>query len=195
MSARFPQLGIQVGFGFAVSGVGGIFGLVAPTSTGSRVRCSTDAPRAALLTIRDVTRRGRGSTPPPVPAAPGRVLFGPMLELNWAGGLVRGQAAVIVELPNPAKFIFLGRLVLDLPTSDLALVHLEARFMAAFDLGVPELRIVASLGGSYIVGLELHGDLFLLVRAAPEARSCCRRAASTRPSSRPRVFRRCNASA
>ncbi len=167
MSARFPPPGIQIGFGFAVSGIGGIFGLSRRADLDGLTGAVLDGTLGALLFPDDPQRdapRVAAALPRLFPAAPGRVLFGPMLELNWAGGLVRGQAAVIVEMPNPPKFVFLGRLVLDLPTSDLALVHIEARFMAAFDLGVPELRIVASLGGSYIVGLELHGDLFLLVR-------------------------------
>ena len=172
MSARFPQPGIQIGFGFAVSGIGGIFGLSRRADLDGLTGAVLDGTLGALLFPDDPQRdapRVAAALPRLFPAAPGRVLFGPMLELNWAGGLVRGQAAVIVEMPNPPKFVFLGRLVLDLPTSDLALVHIEARFMAAFDLGVPELRIVASLGGSYIVGLELHGDLFLLVRGGPRS--------------------------
>jgi hypothetical protein len=172
LSARFPQPGIQIGFGFAVSGIGGIFGLARRADVDALTGAVLDGTLSGLMFPDDPQRdaaRVAAALPRLFPDAPGRVLFGPMVEINWAGGLLKGQAAVILELFDPPKFVLLGRLVLDLPTSDFALVHLEVRFLAAFDLGVPEVRIVASLTGSYIVGLELYGDLLLLIRGGPSA--------------------------
>jgi hypothetical protein len=172
LSARFPPPGIQIGFGFAVSGIGGIFGLARRADLDALTGAVLDGTLSGLMFPDDPERdaaRVAAALPRLFPDAPGRVLFGPMVEINWAGGLLKGQAAVIVELFDPPKFVLLGRLVLDLPTSDLALVHLEVRFLAAFDLGVPEVRIVASLTGSYIIGLDLYGDLLLLVRGGPSA--------------------------
>jgi hypothetical protein len=172
LSARFPPPGIQIGFGFAVSGIGGIFGLARRADVDAITGAVLDGTLSGLMFPDDPERdaaRVAAALPRLFPDAPGRVLFGPMVEINWAGGLLKGQAAVIVELYDPPKFVLLGRLVVDLPTSDLALVHLEVRFMAAFDLGGPEVRIVASLTGSYIVGLDLYGDLLLLIRGGPGA--------------------------
>ena len=63
----------------------------------------------------------------------------------------------------------IGRLVVDLPAPDIALVHIQATFAAIADFGIPELRIVASLTGSYIVGLTLTGDLFILIRGGSDS--------------------------
>ena len=63
----------------------------------------------------------------------------------------------------------IGRLVVDLPAPDVALVHIQATFAAIADFGIPELRIVASLTGSYIVGLTLTGDLFVLIRGGSDS--------------------------
>ncbi len=92
-----------------------------------------------------------------------------MLELNWSGGLLKGQAALILEGPDPIKVSLIGRLVVDLPAPDIALVHIQATFAAIADFGIPELRIVASLTGSYIVGLTLTGDLFILIRGGSDS--------------------------
>ncbi len=172
LSARFPPPGIQVGFGFAVSGIGGIFGLARRADVDALTGAVLDGSLGGLLFPTDPEREAPrlvAVLPQLFPSAPGRVLFGPMLELSWGGGLVRLHAAVVVDLPDPPRFILLGRLVIDLPHPALPLVHIEVRFLAAFDPGIPELRIVASLTGSYVIGLTLTGDLFVLVRGGPKA--------------------------
>ena len=172
MSGRFPQPGIQIGFGFAVSGLGGIFGVNRRTDTAALTAAVLDGSLGNLLFPNDPERdmpRILANLPRMFPQQPGQALLGPILELNWSGGLLKGQAALILEGPDPIKVSLIGRLVVDLPAPDIALVHIQATFAAIADFGIPELRIVASLTGSYIVGLTLTGDLFILIRGGSDS--------------------------
>ena len=172
MSGRFPQPGIQIGFGFAVSGLGGIFGVNRRTDTAALTAAVLDGSLGNLLFPNDPERdmpRILANLPRMFPEQRGQALLGPMLELNWSGGLLKAQAALILEGPDPIKVSLIGRLVVDLPAPDIALVHIQATFAAIADFGIPELRIVASLTGSYIVGLTLTGDLFVLIRGGSDS--------------------------
>jgi hypothetical protein len=172
MSGRFPQPGIQVGFGFALSGLGGIFGVNRRTDTAALTAAVLDGSLGNLLFPNDPERdmpRILANLPRMFPQQRGQALLGPILELNWAGGLLTAQAALILEGPDPIKVSLIGRLVVDLPAPDVALVHIQATFAAIADFGIPELRIVASLTGSYIVGLTLTGDLFVLIRGGSDS--------------------------
>ena len=172
MSGRFPQPGIQVGFGFAVSGIGGIFGVNRRTDTAALTSAVLDGTLGNLLFPNDPEHdipRILPNLPKLFPPQSGQALLGPMFEINWAGGLLKAQAALILEAPDPTRLSCIGRLIVDLPTADVALVHLQATFAVVADFGVPEFRLVASLTGSYIVGLTLTGDIFLLVRGGRDS--------------------------
>ncbi len=172
VSGRFPQPGIQVGFGFAVSGVGGIFGVNRRSDTRALTSAVLDGSLGNLLFPNDPEHdmpRMLSILPQLFPPQPGQALLGPMFEINWAGGLLKAQAALILEGPDPVRVSCIGRLVVDLPTADIALVHLQATFAAIADFGIPEFRMVASLTGSYVVGMTLTGDMFLLIRGGPDA--------------------------
>src|SRR5689334_212651 len=95
LSARFPQPGVQVGFGFAVSGVGGIFGVNRRSDTQAITAAVLDGSLGNLLFPNDPEHdigRILDSLPRLFPQKSGQALFGPMLEINWAGGLLRAQA-------------------------------------------------------------------------------------------------------
>ncbi|HYQ36840.1 MAG TPA: DUF6603 domain-containing protein [Mycobacterium sp.] len=171
LSGRFPQPGIQIGLGFAVSGVGGIFGVNRRSDTAALTAAVLDGSLGNLLFPNDPERdmpRMLAILPRMFPTQTGQSLLGPMFEINWGGGLFKAQAALILEAPDPVRLTCIGRLIVDLPP-DVAVVHLQATFAAIADFSVPEFRLVASLTGSYIVGLTLTGDLLVLIRGGPDA--------------------------
>jgi hypothetical protein len=172
LCARFPQPGIQVGFGFAVTGVGGVFGLNRRADTDALTAAVLDGSLAGLLfpsSAHDDATRIVANLGTLFPRRPGQLIVGPMLEITWAGGLLSAEVMVLVELPDPVRVSVLGRLSVDLPYDDAAVVHIEARVGAFVTPSVPELRMVASVTGSTIAGFPLTGDLFLLIRGGPEA--------------------------
>jgi hypothetical protein len=172
LSVRFPDPGIQVGFGFAVSGVGGIFGVNRRTDPQAITAAVQDGSLGNLLFPEDPEHDIEtvlAHLPALFPSKDDQAVFGPMLEISWGSGLLKVQAALIVEAPDPLRISLIGRLVVDLPASGDAVVHIQATFAAIIDLSVPEFRVVASLTGSNIIGIVLTGDLFLLIRGGPDA--------------------------
>lgn len=173
LCARFPSPGIQVGFGFAVSGVGGVFGLNRRSDRDALTAAVLDGSLAGLLfpssAAHEDAQRITRNLPALFPAADGQILFGPMLEITWASGILTAEVMLLLELPDPLQVSILGRLTVDLPPLEDSIVHIEARVGAFITPSVPEIRLVASLTGSRIAVFALTGDLFLLIRGGPEA--------------------------
>jgi hypothetical protein len=177
LCARFPLPGIQIGFGFAVSAVGGVLAINRRSDRDALTAAILDGSIDGLLFARDAQHdAGRivANLPALFPDAPGQLVIGPMMEVTWGAGLLTADVMLIIELPNPLRVSLIGRLVVDLPFDEdgddaVAMIHLEARIAAIVTPGVPEVRIVASLGGSRILFFPVTGDLFLLIRGGPEA--------------------------
>lgn len=119
ISVRFEP-GIQLGYGFSLTGLGGLLGV-------------NRTVKAEIL--RDGLRRGAlGSILFPqnvvenaptiisnlsaiFPPAQDRFLFGPMAIIGWGGSppLLSMEIGIILELPEPFRLIILGRLRVTLP--------------------------------------------------------------------------------
>ncbi len=172
LCGRFPPPGIQVGFGFAISGVGGVFGLNRRSDPDALTAAILDGSLSGLLfphDAQDDEPRIVANLPTLFPDAPGQLIVGPMLEITWAAGLLAAEILLLVELPDPLRVSVIGQLTVDLPADDAAIVHLEARVAAIVTPSIPEFRLIASLTGSTIAGFPLTGDMFLLIRGGPEA--------------------------
>lgn len=171
LGASFPPPGIQIGFGFAVSGIGGIVGIGRRTDADALAAAVADGTAAGLLFPTDPAAdadRIIDALPALFPAAPGRVVAGPMFQLSWGGRLISLSAALIVEVPSPVRLIVLGKLVLAMPDPLLPLVFLQVTFAGQLDLGEPSVWFLASLAGSQIVGLPLTGDAYFLTRGGDD---------------------------
>jgi hypothetical protein len=171
LCARFPPPGIQVGFGFAVSGVGGLFGLNRRADPDALAAATMDGTLSGLLfpANTDDSQRVIDNMGNLFPKCPGQLIVGPMLEITWAGGLLTAAVMVLLELPKPFAVSVLGRLAVDLPTDGAAIVHIEARIDATVIPSVPEFQMAVSLTGSTIAGFPLTGDIYLLIRGGPKA--------------------------
>ena len=161
------QPGVELGFGFSLTGVGGLLGL-------SRT-INVDALRAGvhggslddLLFPADPV----GHAPQLVqalsgffPAAPGRFLIGPMIQLQWGTPLpiLTAEIGVLVELPAPIRVVLLGVLSLGLPHADSsAAVQLNLDVLGVLDFGLGELSLDASLYNSRIAEFPISGDMAL----------------------------------
>ncbi|WP_048554137.1 DUF6603 domain-containing protein, partial [Nostocoides japonicum] len=92
LSATFPA--VQVGFGFALTGVGGLLAL------GRRL--DVDALRARLASGSVFAELDSA-----FPVAPGITVVGPTAQLVWAG-LVTFDLGVFIELPGPRRVVVIG---------------------------------------------------------------------------------------
>ena len=173
ISLEFPLPGIDLSFGFALLGVGGIVAI--------NRRLDTDALEAAVVdgsATRLLFPINPEAHAPAIIATLGRVfpeakdhiVVGPLLKIGWGGRIISGVIAVVVDLPNPVQLVFLGRIIVALPDPLAPLVFIQAVFVGAFEISpTPSVSILASLDGSNIAGMPLNGDIFFLLRGGDDA--------------------------
>ncbi|MCX4580984.1 hypothetical protein OHB41_49420 [Streptomyces sp. NBC_01571] len=167
LAAQFPLPGIQIGLGFALDAVGGLVGLNRRADVTALQQLVGDGNADHVLFPDRAVERAQeiiGSLGSAFPVAPGRILVGPMIRLNWGGRMVSLSGALILELPAPARAILLGRLLVGLPDPVVPLIRLQASVLGRVEPAVPLVELLVSLSGSWIVGLAVRGEIYLLVR-------------------------------
>lgn len=171
LSASFPAPGIQLGLGFALDAVGGLIGINRSVEVNELQRLVSDGNADRILFPDNAVERASeiiGSLGPVFPAATGRMLVGPMVRLTWGERMVSLSGALILELPAPVRAVLVGRLLVGLPDPVVPLIRLQASVLGRVDPGVPVVELLVSLAGSWIVGLAVRGEMFLLVRGGRE---------------------------
>ena len=164
ISAEFPA--IQVGFGFTLSGIGGLIGvhrrsdydaLRAGLTTGAldSVMFPPDPVANADQVVRDLTTL--------FPQQDDRYIVGPMFLLGWAA-IIRIEVGVLIILGGPAKIQLLGQLSTELPNSAVPLIKLHIDVIGELDFSQGTLKIDAALRDSSLVGFPLTGDMAVRVR-------------------------------
>jgi hypothetical protein len=153
--ARFTP-GIQLGFGFALGGIGGLIGvnrqinldaIRARFVSGEAVNALfpddvvTDAPRV-LATLDAIFPRRAGTH-----------LFGPALQITWlkigASPFFRVDIGVFAELPNFAHVAIAGVARAEIPVT----LHLRMDVLGEIDGPKETLTISAALVDSYVMGV------------------------------------------
>ena len=173
ISVEFPFPGIQLGFGFALTAVGGVVAVNRRLDTPSLEHAVTDGSVNQLLLPTDPASQGPSivaTLGQVFPAAEGHIVVGPLLQIGWGGRILSLSAAVVIDLPSPVQLVIVGRLELALPDPDAPLILVQATVVGAFEFS-PTFSIVvlASLDGSSIVGIPLNGDLLFLLRTGDDA--------------------------
>jgi hypothetical protein len=172
LGATFPPPGIQIGFGFAVTGMGGVVGINRRVDRNALLRAVTDGSAAALLFPTDPAagaKAAEAALPAIFPPARGSVVAGPMFQLSWGGRLVSASVAVLAEVSAQSRLTILGKLVVGIPDPEAALILIQVTFAGQFDPGEPSVLLVAGMTGSHIVGVPLTGDVCLLTRGGRDA--------------------------
>ena len=136
LRATFPA--IEVGFGFALTSVGGLLALNRSvdvdalrarlaSGTAGRILAPEDPVRNAPVLLADL-----GTV---FPATPGVVVVGPTMQLVWAE-LVRFDVGVFIELPGPRRVVLLGTAlaVIDNPAGGRPLLQLRLDIVGELDL-------------------------------------------------------------
>jgi hypothetical protein len=166
VSAKFPP--IQLGYGFTLSGAGGLFAVNRTIDTGAlqvgikqgtldSLMFPENASAAAPRILSDLAAV--------FPAAKGQCVFGPMLRIGWGTPtLITGDIAVVIELPDPIRIALLGQLAALLPDAAAPLVELHVDVVGIVDPAAGTLAIDATLRNSRIATYGLSGNM--AVRAA-----------------------------
>lgn len=170
MSVEFG-VGIQLGFGFTLLAVGGLFGLnrtmkLQALADGIRSGAieSVMFPKDIIANAPKIISDLRGFFPP----ADGKFLIGPMLKLGWGTPtLVSLSMGVIIEIPGNIAIV--GILQIALPTVDAALIKLQVNFIGAIEFDKKRIWFFAALYDSRIVFLTIEGEMGLLVGFGDDA--------------------------
>jgi hypothetical protein len=167
LGAIFPPPGIQLSFGFALDAIGGLVGINHRVDVTALRQLVSDGNADRVLFPEKLVERAdevmnalSGSFPP----ARGRFVIAPMVRITWGGRMVSLSGALILELPAPVQAIILGRLLVGIPDPVVPLIRLQASVLGRFDPDVPLFELLVSLAGSWIVGLAVRGEIYLLVR-------------------------------
>jgi len=153
LRAEFPA--IQLGFGIALNGVGGLLGLNRrvdvdalrqsfASGTVGRILAPEDPVRNAPLLLREL-----GTV---FPVAPGVTIVGPTVQLSWAA-LVRLDLGIIIELPGPSKIVLLGsaRAVVDNPSGEKPYLQIRLDILGVLDFAKKTLEFDAVLMDSQLL--------------------------------------------
>ena len=158
---------IELGFGFSLNGVGGFLGLDRTMNEDALRAAVHSGSLGDLMFPADPV----GHAPQLIqelaglfPAAPGRFLIGPMVQIQWGSPLtiLTADLGVIIELPAPIRIAILGVLQLGLPQADEdAIILLNLDVLGIVDFGLGTLSLDASLYGSRIAEFPVSGDMAL----------------------------------
>lgn len=157
--------GFQLGYGFTLSGVGGIVGvnrmmaldpLLAGVRTGGidSILFPTDVVANAPKIISDL----RSFFPP----HDDTFLIGPMAKIGWGTPtLVSVSLGVIIEIPG--NVAILGRVRIALPTEEEAVLVLQIAFVGALEFDKQRFWFFATLFDSRVLFITLEGEFGLLM--------------------------------
>jgi hypothetical protein len=164
ITATFPP--IQLGFGFALTGLGGLLGLNRTMNVDAlRAGVRNRALDSALMPTDPLDNAAQLVTNLSnlFPVAMGRFLVGPMAEISWGDPpLIVFDLAILIELPAPLVIALLGRIRVALPQDDdsaVVLIHLDV--LGILDFGQGTVSIDASIYDSIVADFTLSGDMAL----------------------------------
>jgi len=152
---RLPLPGIQLSFGFAVSGFGGLVGINRRADTDLlRERLASGASGDVLFNDNPMANAPKllGDMQQFFPDEKGIFLIGPTLQLNWLA-IFKLDVGVFIELPGPRKFFIAGSARLVIGSEAFALVYLRMDFIGGIDFTKSLIFFDAALVNSNVLGI------------------------------------------
>lgn len=159
---RLPYPGIQIGFGFAVSGFGGLIGINRRANL-DRLRDKLAGGTAGDTLFNDDPTKNApkllGELRSLFPDEKGVHVFGPTLQLNWLS-FIKLDLGLFIELPGPRKIFVAGSGRVIVGSPDFALVNLRLDFVGGVDLTESLVFFEGYLVNSRILGIiQITGGL------------------------------------
>jgi hypothetical protein len=164
---------IQLGFGFTLTGVGGLLGVNRSVNVDVlRAGIRNRTLDAILFSKEDPVARAPaivGTLRNVFPPTPDSHAFGPMARIEWGSPtrIVTLELALILQLPAPLRLIILGRLRVAHPEVDPAdpekkpVVAINLDALGVVDFDRREAALDAALYDSKLMGFALTGEMAL----------------------------------
>lgn len=151
--------GIQLGYGFAITGFGGLVGINRRADTDALRERLTSGAAGNVLFAEDPVRNAPtilGDLAALFPAADGVYVFGPTIQLSWLrisdGAFAKLDVGVFIELPGPTKIVLIGSLRAQIPDTDV-LLFLRLDFVGLIDFTKKVIEFDATLINSHALGI------------------------------------------
>jgi hypothetical protein len=156
---------IQLGFGFTLSGVGGLLGLNRTMRLEVIAGGIRDGGINSIMFPQNVVANAPkiiSDLKKYFPVEEGTFLIGPMVKIGWGTpNLVTVSLGVIIEIPG--NIAILGVLKVALPDEDAALIIIQVNFIGAIEFDKKRLWFFASIFESRVLFITLEGEMGLLV--------------------------------
>lgn len=161
VSAQFPP--IQIGFGFTLSGVGGLIGI----NRRVNVEAFADGMKngtigSVLFPVDPVANASRiiSDLRALFPPIEGRHVVGLMAEFGWGTpALLTMELGILIELPQPVRVVLLGKLSAYLPSPATPIVRLRMDLLGVIDFSLKEADVTAVLHDSKIAQYPIRGEM------------------------------------
>ena len=154
---------IQLGFGFTLTGVGGLLGVNRRAEVESlRAGIRTGTLGSILFPVDPVRNAPRivSDVGAVFPVAGNRFVFGPMAMINWGTpAILTLEIGLVLEIPDPVRLLILGRLQAILPEPKNPLVQIRMDSLGVIDFARSEISLDATLYDSRLLTFALTGDM------------------------------------
>ncbi len=157
--------GIQLGFGFNLSGLGGLFGLhrtmeIEPLRTGVKNGTIDHILFPDPTTFVQNAATHLSNIKAIFPVDHGRFVFGPMAKIGWGTPtLITAEVGLLLEVPKPVRLAILGVIKAILPDEDNDLIRLQINFLGLIDFGKKFISFDATIFDSKILTFAISGDM------------------------------------
>ena len=175
-AATFPP--VQLGFGFALDGIGGLIGVNRTLDLPSLQATARAGHLDDLMFPADLANRApqaAANLAAEFPAAQGHFVIGPAVRLQWGtDGLLDAEIGVFIELSDGGgriallRVALLGWVHLTLPDADAPVADLTLDVLGVVDLAAKRLSLDAGLRNSTVAGFPLTGQAALAGRVGRE---------------------------
>lgn len=158
--------GIQIGMGFAITGIGGSLGINRGLDVDNLTNAVYDGSLSSILFVRDIKKnfdKILANVDKFYPIRDGQMYFGLLAQITWGTkALFKADVGLFIQAPEPLTIILAGVIHVRVKESLDKLLSINADFIGAiqFDKGI---SLDASLFDSQIVGLDLYGDIAMRI--------------------------------
>lgn len=154
---------IQLGFGFTLSGIGGLLALhrtmnlqVLRDGVKNNSLDNILFPDDPVGDIQEIMTDLDSA----FPIQQNRFVFGIMGIINWGTpALISMEVGLMLEVPAPVRFAILGVIKSILPTEEKSLLKLQVNFLGTIDFEAKYITFDASLFDSRLITFTLSGDM------------------------------------
>jgi hypothetical protein len=164
MSVEFTP-GIALGFGFFISGLGGIIGIHRTIQVEKlREGVKTGTIKNILFPKNIIANISRiiSDIKEVFPVKRDQFIIGPMAAITWGvPTIMRLDLGLAIEFANPVRFGILGVLRVILPDEKVSLIRIQVAFLGLIDFEKKMLSFDASLFDSKVLTFGLEGDMAL----------------------------------